>query len=216
MKISLRWLNDHIEIEDYLTKASELAKLLTGVGLEVEAVENKSEAFKNVVVGQILKLDRHPNADRLTVCQVDTGEGQPRQIVCGAKNHKEGDKVVVTLPGAVLPGNFEIKKSKIRDIESLGMLASESELGLKKESEGIMILPADAPVGTPFAEYAGLDDVIFEINVSPNRADCLSHLGLARELSCLLQRPLVTKPLEFKSSAKVSTKKTVSLEVKDE
>lgn len=215
MKISLRWICDHIDIHDHLSKPEEIARLLTQGGLEVEAVENRAQAFKNVVVGHILKLDRHPNADRLTVCQVDAGEGQPRQIVCGAKNHKAGDKVVVTLPGAVLPGNFEIKKSKIRDVESLGMLASESELGLKKESEGIMILPADAPVGKPFAEYAGLDDVILEVNVSPNRADCLSHLGLARELSCLMGRPLISKAPELKTSASVSTKNSVQLELAD-
>lgn len=215
MKISLRWLNDHVDIMDYAAKAEELAKLLTGAGLEVEAAENRAEQFKNVVVGHILKLDRHPNADRLTVCQVDAGEGTPRQIVCGAKNHKAGDKVVVTLPGAVLPGNFEIKKSKIRDVESLGMLASESELGLKKESEGILILPADAPVGKPFAEYFGLDDVILEINVTPNRADCLSHLGIARELACLLDRKLKTVAAEFKSEKSFSSKSTVKLEVKD-
>src|SRR6516162_513638 len=114
MKISLKWLCDHVDVSDYFTKAAELAKILTAAGLEVEAVENKAEELNKVVVGLITKLDRHPNADRLTVCQVDAGEGSIRQIVCGAKNHKAGDKVVVTLPGAVLPGNFEIKKSKIR------------------------------------------------------------------------------------------------------
>lgn len=149
MKISLRWLNDFVAIEDYLAKAPELAAVLTAAGLEVEAVENPAEALRNVVIGQITKLDRHPNADRLTVCQVDAGEGSSRQIVCGARNHKAGDKVAVALPGAVLPGDFAIKKSKIRDVESLGMLCSESELGLKKESEGILILPADAPIGKP-------------------------------------------------------------------
>lgn len=216
MKISLKWLNDHLDLTDYLNKADELAKILTAAGLEVEAVENKSKQFSHVVVGHILKLDRHPNADRLTVCQVDAGEGSPRQIVCGAKNHKAGDKVVVTLPGAVLPGNFEIKKSKIRDVESLGMLASESELGLKKESEGILILPADAPVGKPFAEYFGLDDVLLEVNVSPNRADCLSHFGLARELSCLLNRPLKAMAVEMKTSGALSSKANIKLEVQDE
>jgi phenylalanyl-tRNA synthetase beta chain len=214
MKISLKWLGDHVDLTDYLSKAEELAKLLTSVGLEVEAVENRGEQFKHVVVGQIQKLERHPNADRLTVCQVDIGTGTAQQIVCGATNHKAGDRVVVTLPGAVLPGDFAIKKSKIRDVESLGMLASESELGLKKESEGILLLPSDAPIGQSFAEYYGLDDVIFEINVSPNRADCLSHLGLARELSCLLNRPLRTPAAEFKTSPQVSTKAQVQLEVK--
>jgi phenylalanyl-tRNA synthetase beta chain len=214
MKISLRWLCDHIDLKDYSAKAPELAKILTDAGLEVEAVEDKATQFKNVVVGHILKLDKHPNADRLTVCQVDVGDSQPRQIVCGAKNHKAGDKVVATLPGAVLPGNFEIKKSKIRDVESLGMLASESELGLKKESEGILILPPDAPVGRPFAEYYGYDDVVFEINVTPNRADCLSHLGLARELSCLLDRPLIEQKNEIKTAKGLSTKAEVQVEVK--
>ena len=215
MKISLKWLNDHIEILDYASKPEELAKLLTSVGLEVEAVEDRTKQYANVVVGQVVKLDRHPNADRLTVCQVATGDEKPRQIVCGAKNHKEGDKVVVTLPGAVLPGNFEIKKSKIRDVESLGMLASESELGLADEAEGILILPADAPVGKAFAEYYGLDDIIMELNVTPNRADCLSHLGLARELSALLNRPLKKPATTAKTSAQVSTQKTVGLLVKD-
>jgi len=216
MKISLSWLCDHVDVRDYFSKPEELAKLLTSAGLEVEGIEDRAQGFKNVVVGQILKLDRHPNADRLTVCQVDTGEGQPRQIVCGAKNHKQGDKVVATLPGAVLPGNFEIKKSKIRDVESLGMLASESELGLKKEAEGILILPPDAPVGRPFAEYMGLNDVVLEVNVTPNRADCLSHLGIARELSCLLNRPLLASKAELKSTPGLSTKSTVQLELRDE
>jgi phenylalanyl-tRNA synthetase beta chain len=214
MKISLRWLCDHIDIQDYMARPEDISRLLTDAGLEVEGVENPALKFKNVVVGHILKLERHPNADRLTVCQVDTGQGAARQIVCGAKNHKQGDKVVATLPGAVLPGNFEIKKSKIRDVESLGMLASESELGLKKESEGILILPADAPVGKPFAEYMGLDDVIFELKVTPNRADCLSHLGIARELSCLLNRPLIQTKFEMKTSASVQSK-SVALELKD-
>lgn len=213
MKISLSWLNDHIDIEDYKAKPAELARLLTDAGLEVEAVENPAEQFKHVVVAYIVELKKHPNADRLTVCQVDVGDGALRQIVCGAKNHKEGDKVVATLPGAVLPGDFEIKKSQIRDVESQGMLASEVELGLAKESPGIMILPKDAPVGQMFAEYYGLDDVIFEINVTPNRADCLSHLGLARELACLLDRKLKAPKLEVKTSASVVTQKTVGLEV---
>lgn len=213
MKISLKWLGDHIDIADQ--KAQELARLLTSVGLEIEGVENHAESLKNVVVGHILKLERHPNADRLTVCQVDVGDGQPRQIVCGAKNHKEGDKVVATLPGAVLPGNFEIKKSKIRDVESLGMLASESELGLKKESEGILILPADARVGKPFAEYFGLDDVTMEVNVTANRADCLSHLGIARELATLLARPLKSAPDKPAVDAQVSTKSTIALDVRN-
>lgn len=215
MKISLRWLNDHVDVMDYADRAGELSKILTDAGLEVEAVENRAESFRHVVVGHILSLERHPNADRLTVCQLDVGDGTPRQIVCGAKNHRAGDKVVVTLPGAVLPGDFEIKKSKIRDVESLGMLASESELGLKAEAEGILILPADAPAGTPFATYYGLDDVVFELKITPNRADCLSHLGLARELSCLLDRPLKAASVKLGSDPAVHTKTRVPLEVRE-
>jgi len=215
MKISLRWLNDFIQLDDYFDRASELAKILTSAGLEVEAVENPGEALKNVVVAHVVKLDRHPNADRLTVCQVDIGGGTVTQIVCGAKNHKQGDKVVASLPGAVLPGNFAIKKSKIRDVESNGMLCSQVELGLAKESDGILILPADAPVGEPFANYWGLDDVVLEVNVTPNRADCLSHLGVARELSANLNRPLKARKNEFKTDSSISTKKTVGLQVKD-
>jgi len=214
MKISLQWLNDHIDLSDYTDRPDELAKLLTGVGLEVEAVENRAATFRHVVVGHIQQLDRHPNADRLTVCQVDVGDGQLKQIVCGAKNHRAGDKVVVTLPGAVLPGNFEIKKSKIRDVESHGMLASESELGLKAESEGILILDAAAPVGVAFAEFFGMNDVVFEINVSPNRADCLSHLGLARELATLLDRPLKTPAARVSGAKGFSTKATVAVDVR--
>ena len=190
MKISLKWINEYVDISAELSNPSILARALIDAGLEVEGIENQAENFKNVVVGHIVELGRHPNADKLTLCQVDAGEGQPRQIVCGAKNHRQGDKVVVALPGAVLPGNFTIQLSKIRDVESQGMLCSQRELGFKEEIDGLLLLPKDAPVGTAFANYWGCDDVFFEINVTPNRADCLSHLGLAREISCLLDRPL--------------------------
>lgn len=190
MKISLSWLSDYVDVQEFFKTPDELSRLLTGAGLEVESVQDGAKQFQHVVVGQVVELGQHPKADKLTLCQVDAGEGKPRQIICGAKNHKQGDKVVVALPGAVLPGDFAIKISKIRDVESQGMLCSESELGFKDESEGILLLPKDAKVGQPFAEYYGLADVVFEINVTPNRADCLSHIGLAREISCLLDRPL--------------------------
>ncbi len=214
MKISLKWLCDHVDVVDFLAKPNELAKVLTDAGLEVEGMDSSAESLKSVVVGHIERLERHPNADRLTVCQVNTGSGGVQQIVCGATNHKVGDKVVVALPGAVLPGDFAIKKSKIRDVESLGMLASESELGLKTESVGILILPADAPVGQPFAEYFGLDDITYEVNVPTSRADCLSHLGVARELSCLLDRPLKVLPTFHQDSGAQSNPK-VEVELKD-
>ena len=188
MKISLKWLSEYVNVEEFFDTPEKLSDILTQAGLEVDAIVNQRQQFQNIVIGHVKELGRHPDADKLTVCQVDAGEGSLRQIICGAKNHKQGDKVVVTLPGAVLPGDFKIKDSKIRGIESKGMLASESELGLSDEAEGILILPEDAPVGKSFAEYHGLDDVQFEISVTANRADCLSHLGLAREVACLLGR----------------------------
>lgn len=188
MKISLKWLNEFIDVDDYFDKPSELAKILTAAGLEVDGIEDLSTPFQNVVIGHLLSVTTHPNADRLTLCQVSTGQGVVHQIVCGAKNHREGDRVVAALPGAILPGDFQIKRSKIRDVESNGMLCSETELGISSNSEGILILPEDAPIGASFAPYWGLDDIVFEINVTPNRADCLSHLGLARELSALTGR----------------------------
>lgn len=215
MKISLKWLNDYVDISEYFSDPDKLANILTNKGLEVESVENKSKDFNNVVVGHILEKGQHPNADRLSLCQVTTGAGKVHQIVCGAKNHKKGDNVVVALPGAVLPGNFAIKLSKIRDVESQGMLCSEKELGLSTEAEGIIILPTDAPIGTPFAEYKGLDDIVLELKVTPNRADCLSHYGLAREISCVLGKPLKANfNVDMKYSDK-STKSKVTLEVLD-
>ncbi len=215
MKISLKWLNDYVDVSEYFQNPDQLADILTHKGLEVESVENKSKDFQNVVIGHILERGQHPNADRLTLCQVTTGQGKVHQIVCGAKNHKKGDNVVVALPGAVLPGNFAIKLSKIRDVESQGMLCSEKELGLSTESEGIVILPADAPIGTPFAEYKGLDDIVFELKVTPNRADCLSHYGLAREISCVLNKPLKTNFNNDIKTIEKSSKDKVSVEVQN-
>ena len=178
MKISYNWLNDYIDLTDYRAKIGDLCKLLTQAGLEVEGVTDQKAQFNHVVVGKLLSVEKHPDADKLTQCQVDTGDSAPRQIVCGAKNHKTGDYVIAALPGAVLPGDFAIKKSKIRGVESLGMLCSQKELGLSAEGEGIITMTSGKP-GQPFAELYGFDDVIIEINVTPNRADCLSHLGLA-------------------------------------
>lgn len=187
MKISWNWLNDYIDISDYRKTPEELGKILTAAGLEIEGIDDAAQKFQHVVIGKLITVGKHPDADKLTLCSVDVGEGSPRQIVCGAKNHKAGDYVVAALPGAVLPGDFAIKKSKIRGVESLGMLCSTKELGLGQEGDGILIFKEGKP-GQPFAEKQGLDDIILEINVTPNRADCLSHLGLAMELSALLRR----------------------------
>lgn len=207
MKISLSWLCEYVDVKQFFKTPDELSGILTGAGLEVDGIQNGAAQYNHVVIGQIVELGRHPKADKLTLCQVDVGDGQHKQIVCGAKNHKQGDKVVVALPGAILPGDFAIKLSKIRDIESQGMLCSETELGLKDASEGILILPPDTMVGLSFADFSGVADIIFEINVTPNRADCLSHIGLAREISCLLNRPL-TMPTKESDDFKLSSRKT--------
>ena len=135
MKISLNWLCDFIDISDYRNRLGDLSKILTQAGLEVEGIEDPSKHWQKVVVGKIVKLDRHPDADRLTLCQVDVGQDELSQIICGATNHRQGDFVVVATPGAILPGEFKIKKSKIRGVASNGMLCSEVELGLGKESD---------------------------------------------------------------------------------
>ncbi len=213
MKLSLQWINEFVEVDDYFTQPEVLAEKLTRAGLEVEEIINRRKDYDHVVIGLILEKDKHPNADKLSLCRVTTGEGVVHQIVCGAQNHKSGDRVVVALPGAVLPGNFQIKQSSIRGVESSGMLCSLKELALAEESQGIEILPTDAPVGTAFADYKGLNDIIFELKVTPNRADCLSHFGLAREISCLLGREIKTHEPKFEISAQ-STKKEFALEVK--
>ncbi len=202
MKMSLKWLNEFIDLKDLSAQA--IAERLTSVGFEVEGVEDLSKNFDHVVIGKILEKGQHPNADRLSLCKVDVGGGVTKQIVCGAKNHKALDHVVVAMVGAVLPGNFEIKLSKIRDVESQGMLCSEKELGLLEDSEGIMILDSSAPVGQSFANYMGKDDVIFDLKVYPNRSDALSHFGLARELTFDFNRPLkqkISEAVELKNSS---------------
>lgn len=190
MKISLQWLNDHIDLSDFPGDGRKIADLLTFAGLEVESIEVQGRDLRMVKVGLIIEKQAHPNAEKLSLCQVTTGQSVVHQIVCGAKNHKAGDKVVLALPGSTLPGGVHIQKTLLRGVESAGMLCSEKELGLSAESSGLLVLPEEAPVGADFAEYWGLNDVIFELKITPNRADCLSHLGIARELSTLLRRPL--------------------------
>lgn len=212
MKISLKWLNDYVDVKEFFQTPETLGEALTRAGLEVEEITNRAKDFNHVVVGHILEKDKHPNADKLSLCRVSTGD-VVHQIVCGAQNHKAGDRVIVALPGAVLPGNFAIKKSAVRGVDSAGMLCSLKELGLAKESDGIAILPADAPVGKAYAEYAGYDDITFELKVTPNRADCLSHFGLAREVGTLLGKEIKTPAAEPKTSAQ-STKSAIALDVK--
>lgn len=185
MLISLDWLKQYVDIKENI---EELDNALTMIGQEVEAIDIQGKGLDNVVIGQIIEYTKHPNSDKLTLVKVDIGEGEPLQIVCGAPNHKLGDKVVVAKIGAVLPGDFKIKKSKIRDIESFGMLCSEVELGIGTDGDGIIILPKTAPIGEEYRKYANLDDIIFELEITPNRPDCLSHIGIAREIAAYYGR----------------------------
>lgn len=155
---------------------------LTGTG--VEDVAKLGEGFDNIVTGQILSKEKHPDSDHMWVTKVDVGI-EKLQIVCGAQNFEEGDHVVVAKIGAVLPGDFKIKKAKLRGVESCGMNCSEEELGLADKSDGIMILPKDAPIGVPAAEYLGLSDIVIDTEITPNRPDCLSVVGCAREVAAI-------------------------------
>ncbi len=190
MKVSLNWLRELVELPPTVPA---LVDLLTMAGVEVEGIETTGCSIANIVVGEIQESAQHPNADRLSVCQVDDGSGTPRRIVCGAKNYRVGDKVPVALPGAQLAPDFVIKVGKLRGIESQGMLCSADELGLpatlgtRGAEDGLLILPADAKPGTPFSEVFHSDTVL-DLEITPNRADLLSHFGLAREVAALTDR----------------------------
>lgn len=189
MKVSLEWLNEYVDLSGL--SETEISHALTMVGFEVEGLEQAGmPKLEKVVVGEIISYEKHPNADRLSVCTVDVGEGEPRTIVCGAKNFREKDRVIAALPGAVLPGDFQIKKSKLRGVVSKGMLCSERELGMGDDHEGIAILDARPAIGTPVNDVYPGPDTVFDIEITPNRPDALSHLGIARELSAWFKRDL--------------------------
>ena len=184
MKLSLRWLAEYLP--DLNRSVEEIVDALTFTGVEVEGVETKGGEYQKIVVAQIKSFQPHPNADRLSVCQVSDGSSADRQIVCGAKNFKALDKVALALPGAVLPGGLKIKASKLRGVESEGMLCSAKELGLAEDASGLMILPPDAPIGQPLSELYPTDTIL-DLEITPDRPDLLSYRGLARELSVIFQ-----------------------------
>ena len=212
MKFSLKWLGDFVPVEEFFKEPEKLSGALTQAGLEVDFFEDQKPRFKNVVVAQIQAVKKHPQADRLTVCQVFDGQNV-FSIVCGAKNHKALDKAVLAKPGAILPGDIKIKKTRLRGIESEGMLASRAELGFDNaKEEGIWILPPEAKTGESFSSFLSWDDIIFEIAVPPNRSDCLSHKGLAREISCLFDLPFSKATDQtFLSDQNLAKKSTLSL-----
>lgn len=185
MRISWNWLSELVDLSQ-VGRPAALADLLTQRGLEVEAVERLDAGFEKVVTAQILERQQHPQADRLSLCRVSLGQGDPLEIVCGAQNMKAGDKVALAQIGAHLPNGLKIQQSKIRGVLSYGMLCSEEELKLKDSSEGILILPPDTPLGIPLAQILGRTDAILTLKLTANRGDCLSHFGLAREVAAAL------------------------------
>jgi len=202
MKFSLKWLNDHLDLSDH--SLEDLDSLLTFAGVEVEGIQSLGVDIDKLVVGKILSSDKHPDADKLSVCKVDDGSGTPRQIVCGAKNYKVGDNVPLALPGCTLGENFTIKEGKLRGVESHGMLCAAGEIGLVDKEDGLLILDADAKPGTPVGDLFE-NDTLLELEVTPNRPDLLSHLGMARETAALTGKPL-KGPVAHNESTTATTK----------
>src|SRR5438067_10849138 len=200
MKFSINWLREFIDLPK---DPKEIAELLTRAGIEIKRIETRGANIEKVFVSQITATSCHPNADRLTVCEVDDGSGTKRQIVCGATNYKVGDKVPLALPGAKLPNGPEIRKSKLRGVDSEGMLCSAIELGLGSDAAGLLILPPEAKIGAPISDLFP-SDTILDVEVTPNRGDLLSHFGLAREIAALTGKKLKSRPAE----TKVPIKKT--------
>ncbi|HXX29269.1 MAG TPA: phenylalanine--tRNA ligase subunit beta [Myxococcaceae bacterium] len=197
MKISRHWLGDFLAA---VPPAGELARRLTFAGLEVEAVESPGAALAGVVVARVEEVSAHPGADKLSVTRVDAGEGRSVRVVCGAKNFRVGDRVPLATVGTVLPGGTAIARATVRGVESEGMLCSARELGVSEDASGLLLLPAEAVPGTPVAQALGLDDAVLEVNVTPNRGDALSHLGVAREVAVLTGQALRRAPVALRES----------------
>ena len=225
MRLSINWLRQYVQFK---ISPEDLAQRLTTVGLEVESVEYLGKVFDGFVVGEVINVRKHPNADKLTVCDVavqpkDTSSASILQIVCGAPNVQKGQKVAVGQAGAVVPKNqhdpeakpFILSKVKVRGEESNGMICSEYELGLGSDASGILVLEENAKAGTPLVEYFGLDDVVFEIGVTPNRPDCLSHIGIAREVAAILHKKLEAPKLKIREEKKGDTAKCISVKIVD-
>jgi phenylalanyl-tRNA synthetase beta chain len=192
LKISLDWLGDFVSWDD---TPEDLAAKLTAAGLNVEGIEEFRQSFPGVVVAKVLERDAHPDADRLSVCKVDDGTGESVQVVCGAPNVRAGLTVLFARVGALLPGDFKIKKSKIRGVKSMGMICSATELNVPGGGEGIMELETDLPVGTSADELYGFSDTVLDIEVTPNRPDWLSHVGVAREVAAIYKTKMALPPV---------------------
>lgn len=225
MKLSINWLNEYVEAPDNI---SEFCDRLDLTGTGVEGVENIGGSFENIVTAQVIEKSKHPDSDHMWVCKVDVGNNnldengnpEPLQIVCGAQNFEEGDHIVTAMVGAELPGDFKIKKSKLRGVASCGMNCSERELGLGSDHDGIMILPSNAPIGLPLAEYLGMQDTVLDLEITPNRPDCLSITGLSREVGAMYQKdwkdPLLSMAEEMKCDPSLGNiEDEVSINIED-
>ncbi|WP_321531637.1 phenylalanine--tRNA ligase subunit beta [uncultured Desulfuromonas sp.] len=213
MNVTYKWLKEFV---DFDLDGDQLSHQLTMAGLEVDYMEHLGAGLDSVIVAQLDQVEAHPDADKLTMCQVNTGT-EVIPVVCGAKNHKQGDLIALAQVGTVLPGDFKIKKSKIRGAVSQGMLCSEKELGLAEESEGILILPQGLTLGTPVFDALGLKDIRYEIGLTPNRADCLSVAGVAREVAAMVGKSMTlpeVAPVE-EAEEKIETLTSVTIEDAD-
>ncbi|MDM5200018.1 phenylalanine--tRNA ligase subunit beta [Fictibacillus enclensis] len=220
MLVSYNWLKDYVDLD---LSAAELADKITKSGIEVEIVESLNKGITGVVVGHVLECVQHPNADKLRVCKVELGEEEPVQIVCGAPNVAAGQKVPVAKVGAVLPGNFKIKKAKLRGEASNGMICSLTELGVegklvpKEYSSGIFVMPSDAEIGSDALAYLNLDDYVLELGLTPNRADCLNMLGVAYEVAAILNEELRLPEVQVEPSGeKASDYVSVAVDAKED
>ncbi|MBN8432536.1 phenylalanine--tRNA ligase subunit beta [Priestia flexa] len=220
MFVSYRWLQEYVDLSG--VKAEELADKVTKSGIEVEGVENLNKGVSGVVIGHVVEREQHPNADKLSRCQVDLGD-ETVQIVCGAPNVAQGQKVAVAKVGAVLPGDFKIKRAKLRGEESNGMICSLQELGIESKlvakdyQEGIFVFPSDAEVGADALEALNLHDEVLELGLTPNRSDCLSMLGVAHEVAAILNREVKYPEVEFQETEeKASDYISVAVEAKED
>lgn len=216
MKVSYKWLQEYVDID---ISPEELSEALTMAGIEVDHISYPGQDIKGVVVGAIEKITPHPEADKLIVCQVRLGQ-ETIQIITGATNVKEGQRVPVAPVGAVLPGGIKMKKAKLRGMDSFGMLCSADELNLdaalvsSESKDGIMILNPESPIGEDIVLLLNLDDVIFELDLTPNRSDCLSVINIAREIGTILKKPVHLPEINF-SEGNESIKDLASVEVLD-
>ncbi|HOZ46898.1 MAG TPA: phenylalanine--tRNA ligase subunit beta [Candidatus Hydrogenedentes bacterium] len=213
MRISLNWLREFIDID---IDVDTLAHKMTMLGIEIEAIERPWQGITGVYVGEIRSIEPHPNADKLVVCKTDVGRDQPLQIVCGATNMKVGDRVPTSVVGAKLVGGFEIAARKMRGVPSEGMMCAADELGLGEDHSGLMILDPSIPIGTDCIPLLGLDDVVFDVEITPNRGDCASMIGVARELSALLGVPYRVPEVRITETSEPATQfSSVTIEAPD-